>query len=331
MDLEWVSFVNPGSLNIDAIRVFGLTAKPGSDSPIGQFGTGLKYAISTIIRTGGELIVETEDESYSFTVKPKKFRGKEVFFIHMNNYELPFTTELGKNWQPWQAYRELAANAIDEGGATLLGRGKLENGFTRVSVLHDNFPELFNEPGSVFLDKRLRKRFADDKIEVYDAPSKRMYYRGIRVADLEKPSMFTYNFLYPLELTEDRTFKEIYWAKHLIMSTIIGSDDASFIKSIITSDEKEWFEGTLDFDLHGQKGERFIEVLMEIFSKDGYMMGRVKSFFKRYEISKTDKREVVVSMTAGQWKNVREDMKNLEGQAACEETRVSLLGKLATL
>src|SRR4030066_94299 len=44
-----ISFQNPGLIPLECITTFGLSAKDTAN-PIGQFGTGLKYAISIILR-----------------------------------------------------------------------------------------------------------------------------------------------------------------------------------------------------------------------------------------------------------------------------------------
>ena len=40
-----------------AIRTLGVSVKVG-DSPIGYFGTGLKFALATILRKGGEIVLK---------------------------------------------------------------------------------------------------------------------------------------------------------------------------------------------------------------------------------------------------------------------------------
>jgi hypothetical protein len=46
-----VVFENPGEIDAAAIRTFGVSVKEG-ENPIGFFGTGLKYAIAILLRTG---------------------------------------------------------------------------------------------------------------------------------------------------------------------------------------------------------------------------------------------------------------------------------------
>ena len=45
-----VSFITPGQIDLENVFTFGISAKE-SDNPIGFFGTGLKFAIATLLRT----------------------------------------------------------------------------------------------------------------------------------------------------------------------------------------------------------------------------------------------------------------------------------------
>lgn len=51
-------FLNNGEFDVSAMLTFGVSAKE-SDNPIGQFGTGFKYAIAIILRLGGSISVAT--------------------------------------------------------------------------------------------------------------------------------------------------------------------------------------------------------------------------------------------------------------------------------
>ena len=117
-------FQNDGVLPIEGFTTFGMSAKPGSTNPIGKFGTGLKNAVAIVLRLGGSIRVFRGDVEYVFYTKDEDFRGhtfqricmkKRTGLLSKWSYEkLPFTTELGKHWEPWMAYRELEANTLDE-------------------------------------------------------------------------------------------------------------------------------------------------------------------------------------------------------------------------
>ena len=110
-----VYFSNNEELDPISITTFGINAK-NNDSAIGYFGTGLKYAIAIILREGCKIAINSCGNSYKFSLKEQTIRGKSFSVICMNGNPLGFTTELGKNWELWMAYRELHCNTLDEGG-----------------------------------------------------------------------------------------------------------------------------------------------------------------------------------------------------------------------
>ena len=134
-----------GLIDLRAFTTFGINAKPNTNSPIGYFGPGLKYAIAVLVREGLKVTVWIGTEPHEFYCEPSNFRGKDFSLIRMRRQrgvtrkwmatDLPFTTELGKNWKLWMALRELHSNTLDENGLTI--RGKLsgeigKEGCTRI-------------------------------------------------------------------------------------------------------------------------------------------------------------------------------------------------------
>ncbi len=82
-------------LELDLVKLMGVSVKDTSD-PIGFFGTGLKYAMATALRWGGEMTIITNGEQYEVRGRQTKLRYKELTQVMLNNEPLGFTTELGK-------------------------------------------------------------------------------------------------------------------------------------------------------------------------------------------------------------------------------------------
>jgi hypothetical protein len=68
-------FSNPGEIDIRAATIIGVNVKQGN-TPIGYFGTGLKYAIAGIIRLGGTIEIWSGETNYFFTGRKETIRGK---------------------------------------------------------------------------------------------------------------------------------------------------------------------------------------------------------------------------------------------------------------
>ncbi len=74
--MSYVVFKTPTILDIRAITMFGLSAKPNSKNPIGYFGTGLKLAIATLIRHNIPIQIYIGKKHYSFEKRPEEFRDQ---------------------------------------------------------------------------------------------------------------------------------------------------------------------------------------------------------------------------------------------------------------
>lgn len=260
-----VVFETPGLIDMRAFTVMGAHAKPNTDAPIGYFGTGLKYALATILREGGEVVAFVGRDRFRFSRNPGTFRGAPLETVKMTrlkdgnsretSYELPFTTAMGKNWKPWMAYRELASNTFDEGGTIWTdGATKgvagwygdvswLTGGKTRIVVVCDAIADAHVERDDVFLKDGLRKGAG---IQVIARPSDKLWWRGMRVLDLPEPSLFTYNILDPMELTEDRTLKWEHEARRAIAKWVVGEATADQAEAVLKAKEGSW-EHRLDF------------------------------------------------------------------------------------
>lgn len=202
----------------------------------------------------------TYGEVYSFYRKTEKFRDKNFDFVRMKKEllsganrraqysELSYTTQLGKDWKLWQAFRELYSNTLDENGSVyaLDSAEELDmrNDRTYIVITSEEFAKEYDNRHNNFLPDGLTVKQQDSKLQVLDRPSNHVYYRGMRVYDLDKPSQFTYNFLEDVELTEDRTAKNFWWIKTRIEQHILESGDASMVERAVNAPE-----GTLESEL----------------------------------------------------------------------------------
>ncbi len=96
-----------------------------SNDPIGFFGTGLKYAMATALRLGGEMTIFTDGKRYDVRGRKMTLRDKEFTQVMLNDEALGFTTELGKQWEAWMVIRELYSNALDENGEAMIQSGEI--------------------------------------------------------------------------------------------------------------------------------------------------------------------------------------------------------------
>lgn len=296
-----VVFQTQGLIDIRAFTTFGINSKPNSNNPIGFFGTGLKYAIAVLVREGLAVTVFIGDVEYVFYTKNAGFRDKSFDFVMMKKRkgflrnwtytELPFTTELGKNWKLWQAFRELESNTRDEQGTTVLvdlipdtvQREHANYGMTTIIVEGEPFVQCYLDRDNVFLPGALTIRGGTEKMQILNKPSKHIYYRGLRVMDLKKPSLYTYNILQPIELTEDRTIKYEFYVRMYMENCIATSEDIEYLDAIIALDQKSYYEGELTFqDLGDTPSDQFKARIQKRKKSGGSIHLGLSTYYDRY-------------------------------------------------
>lgn len=295
--MSWIVFENEGVLDPVSIKTFGISVKE-SENPIGFFGTGLKYAIAILTRQDQEIKILSGNRTFEFKSKTLSVRGKDFSVITMNGEELPFTTELGKNWEVWQAFRELYCNALDEGGScdSRMFLPETDENKTFVCVKGREFTSAFHERDSIVLSLPNHLMVGSGEVQVFNKVSEYIYYRGIRVLKTERPCLLTYNIKDDLELTEDRTVKSPSSALSKIPRAIAALKDKTIIKQVLTADRR-MFEQELSFSSIDFWQERisaeFDEVLETEFgfnndhlnksARDYLVKKKNKSALKNYE------------------------------------------------
>jgi hypothetical protein len=273
-----ICFQNSGELDPAMFQTFGVNVKPNA-SPIGFFGTGLKYAIATVLRLGGKITILSGITRYTFRVEPVMIRGKDFqqpvyseqqwignsWAGRVVWHRLPFTLELGRHWAPWMAYRELWSNTYDEDDPLILQpeRVRVFPGSTQVLVELEDFETIYHHPEQYFLDKTREPLYADEDLEIYEGASPCIFYRGIRVHDFgDANSQFTYNFTRGIALTEDRQISSLWEVKYHLIRSLGKCQDPQILRTIMSSGPG-WFEHELNWEYFASNSKA-IEVAKEI-------------------------------------------------------------------
>ena len=263
-----IVFHNPGLIEPNAFRLSGASVK--AEGSFGRFGTGLKYAIATILRNQGIVTVHSGDRTFSFELETAVLKERcfsEVVLVenlgeardestgtHDRRTPLGFTSSLGKDWEPWMAVRELGCNARDEGGDFTINREfagytGAETDNVEETVIVVDWPLVEDDWEAV-----LAQTFApaaeplleEGGVRVLPGPSDYLYHRGVRVWKLPKPSLFTYDVIGPVDLTEDRTVKYGFCVTADVRNTILATSDRSIIAAAVTARDGTW-ESSLDW------------------------------------------------------------------------------------
>ncbi len=206
-----------------------------------------------LLRTGHKVSITSGLEVVNFDISSESVRGQPFDFVTMQSGDGPaqsigFTTELGKQWELWMAYREIACNCKDESGEGFYTKTKPEplEGTTRVIVSGDDFEGVFDQGHLYILADK--PSMTVGTAEVRNRKGNAFYYRGVKVMDLPRPGLYTYNVNAKMTLTEDRTVKDAWAITRNIAKIVLQAEDSRFIADVITAEEA-FFEQQLDF--HG--------------------------------------------------------------------------------
>lgn len=262
--MRHVSFQNEGLIDLRAVTIFGVSSKE-NENPIGYFGTGLKYAIAVFLRLGCKVEMYLGERRFEFAVEKTRIRVDDFDVVVMRHgdesRELAFTTELGKNWVAWQALRELWCNALDEGGEIVGGLVEPREGCTTVVVTGAAAVEAYHGRDSIMLTSK--PRWLSQGVEIHFKKSSHIYFRGIRIGDLQRPSQLTYNIVgHPMTLTEDRTMRHPYMADMYVRNAIASSGDEELLREVIEA-PRDTFEANIGFS-DCDPGPLFLRLLDDV-------------------------------------------------------------------
>lgn len=262
--MKTVYFSNDGLIDLTAVSTFGINAKETED-PFGFFGTGLKYAIAILLRNNQEITIWRGKDKHTLTLATKEIRNKTFNIVCLDGQEIGFTTELGKTWKMWQAFRELYCNTMDENGTVGSNEIKPQNGKTVITVTGDDFYQAYLKRSEIILETK--PEICLRGVDIHRSPSRHLYYRTIRVAELDAEARFTYNFTSPIELTEDRTIKYASQADRIIRESVLQGDNEAFIREFACAPDQS-FEGKMDLDWSTVPNALFIRVINDMDFKD---------------------------------------------------------------
>lgn len=261
MSKPTISFLNQGEIDIRAIKIFGVCSKE-SENAIGYFGTGLKYALAILLRENQQVKIHIGLETYVFSTIKSKIRVDEFNIITMNGEELGFTTDLGKTWDLWQAYREVFCNMLDEGGTYETGTVEPRAGWTIVEVTGDKFRDIHDKRQAFILETEPILKL--NNLHIHSGSTDQEFYRGLRVSPkaLNFPTLFTYNVQEHVDLTEDRTLKYAFEHRSWVLIGIMQITDFSLLQQILCAPIGT-YESGLDFREQIKLNETFCAVVKD--------------------------------------------------------------------
>lgn len=261
-------FENDSILPIEGLNTFGISVKE-TDNPIGYFGTGLKYALAVLMREKCKVSIRIGNKLYRVTTKTKSMRGKDFDFVYLNDMQLPFTTELGKNWKLWQAYRELYSNCIDEDGTIGINHINPSNG---TIIIVEGLNTIHNNNEKFLLKTEPKYTLMDIEVHIPNGDTA-VYYKGIKVLDIK--AKYNYNITCNTQLTEDRTLSYYTFETELVYG-LVKSGNTEAITDIVSITDTDFAEANINYSSWSPD-----EVFMTVVSKLKKRSSSLTSYYNR--------------------------------------------------
>lgn len=262
---------NKGLLDVTLMKLIGASTKTEDTTKIGQFGTGLKYAISYLLRTGNQFKIFIGETEISFELKELHVLNKSLHEIYCDGVSMNITTQYGYQWTAWEILRELWCNAIDEEHAlkkVIDGRSKQQGkeGFTRFYIeLTEDIEHVVNNWADYFINDT--PLYEDTKIAIYRNPGKQLkIYKNHVLVDDNKH--YKSHFVYDLkgcDLNELRQYRGYH-----------GSD----IGKAIMNSNKEVVDEFIK--LYNNADSDVIEKNNIYFSDYAYSKDKIREIFQGY-------------------------------------------------
>lgn len=259
-----IYFHNPGLIDLSAVTTLGVSVK--DEGAIGYFGTGLKFAIATILRAGGSITIWRGTEPHTLGALKQDIRGQSFDVVTLDGKPLGFTTKLGRNWEAWMAYRELACNAFDEGGFDTDSEIQPAANATTIVVECDEIRKAHIDRHSFLVLPDEKPVFETKQCQAFPikASGDFLFYRGVRVSTDQYRSLFRYNTLKTAELTEDRTLKYQFQGTDPIAAMWLRCENKALLREVLSADDQH-LEHEIDWATCGETpGKAWLETVAQL-------------------------------------------------------------------
>ena len=253
--MKYLKISNKGLLDIRLFSLMGGTTKENDSAKIGQWGSGLKYAITFLLRNNINFKIFIGKEEVIINTKEEIIRDDLFEIVYVNGEKTSLTTKMGGDaWNEWTCIREIYSNAIDEGdhNIEIVNDENLDVDFSKINQEVTEFYieatpkilEIYNNWGDYFIENKI-PMYENDKFKLYPhGGNLKLYKQGVLIGEQEQDSLFIYDFK-NANINELREYKGHFESD---LSRILYSiDDVDTIKYIINNINDKVFEGNIDY------------------------------------------------------------------------------------
>lgn len=284
MSTKYLVFSNPGLLSLIDLTTMGDSCKREDSTKIGQFDSGLKYALAILIRNNIAITICSGSKEFTFSTDvisdETTCKTKEVILIKEfdfydgdeinTDYKTAFSPKLGYDWNFWMAFREIYSNCLDEGGSYAITEDLMEHAnyatdneaTTIIITITDKVQEVLNNWDKYFNTKDPITESYGYKIYENDSDYLKIYKNNILVyKDEDKKALYSYGYD-NAELDEKRILNNSWRIVDNLDYPLYKATDKDFIKDFLSKNNAKVIEGQLD--ISASLSTEFEEVLNKL-------------------------------------------------------------------
>ena len=251
--MKYLKIQNQGLLDIRLFSLMGGTTKEKDSAKIGQWGSGLKYAITFLLRENINFKIFVGNKEVKIDIKNETIQNEEFSIVYVEGERTSLTTKMGgKAWTEWTCIREIYSNALDEGSAKIevtdSWEMQKENYDTTCFYIEatPKFLELYNNWSTYFLENKV-PMYENADFKLYpNGGSLKLYKQGVLIGHKEdKKSLFLYDFKHA-SINELREYQGNF--NNDLSNLLYRIDDKEVIKYILKNITEDVYEGKeIDF------------------------------------------------------------------------------------
>lgn len=260
--MKYLKIQNDGLLDIRLLSLMGGTTKAHDEFKIGQWGSGLKYSMAWMLRSGLDLKIFIGTEEVRLSTIREEIRGEVFEIICVNGVKTSVTTNMGgQAWKPWMIVREIWCNALDEGGAnkevTELTEGESGKTTFYLQFSHD-FQDVYRNWQQYFIHD-LTPLHEDGKYKIYPGNGHFcLYKQGVLIHKSEKtPSVFCYD----IQDADINELREFNGSRSMPAVYALAKAPVSVCRLFFATINKDCFEATMDWFWGDTFSTNWIEAL----------------------------------------------------------------------
>lgn len=262
---KYLRIQNDGEIELEAFFLIGASSKRNQNGKIGFFGSGLKYGLAVFLRNNIDIKIYSGINEVKISTIKKQFRGESFDQIVINGIETGLTVQMGIDWEPWFAIREIYSNSLDENESKIeiVEESETIPDFdkTRFYVeITKDIQKCLDKWDEYFSEKRQDLVFRNDDMTVFNGGDDYIIYRkGIQCHKSPYKSLFHYD-VKDIEINESRTLKNACDSTWQICEIVKSNANKKIIRRIYDNQNEKYIENQFRWE-YGYFNEDWLNVI----------------------------------------------------------------------